>query len=98
VILKRDNLKLGLILGLLAPVLGLIVYYFIKFRYYSFMDFLRFFLQEKAMITAVGSLCLLANVALFTFYINSRRDQTAKGIFIVTLVYGIGMLLLKILR
>ena len=34
------------------------------------------------MITSVGSLSLLANVILFTIYVNTHRDNTAKGIFI----------------
>jgi len=39
---------------------------------------------------------LLANAVLFTLYVNTNRDKTAKGIFIVTLIYGIGILVLKI--
>ena len=41
-IFKRDNLKLGLILGLIGPVVGLIVIKFIKpeFRDLSFGEFL----------------------------------------------------------
>jgi hypothetical protein len=52
---------------------------------------------EKSQITAVSVPCLILNIALFTFYINSHRDQTAKGIFAITLVYAIAALLLKFL-
>jgi len=97
-ILKRDNLKLGLILGLLAPALGLVVIYFIQYSAFSFGDFLATFVNEKKLITSVGSLSLLANVILFTLYVNTHRDHTAKGIFIVTLIYGIAILLLKIIN
>jgi hypothetical protein len=48
------------------------------------------------MLTAIGSLSLLANVVLFTIYVNTHRDNTAKGIFLVTLIYGITILLLKV--
>ena len=96
-ILKQDNLKLGLVLGLLAPLLGLVILYFLKFPSFSFSDFLTYFFREKALITSLGSLSLLANVALFTLYINTRRDNTAKGIFIVTLLYGISILVIKLL-
>jgi hypothetical protein len=47
------------------------------------------------MITAISVPCLLLNIVLFTIYINSHRDQTAKGIFAITLIYAIGALLLK---
>lgn len=94
--LKKDNLRLGLILGLLGPLLGLVAVYFIKFPSYPFSDFLSYFMNDSKMITSVGSLSLLANVVLFTLYVNTHRDDTAKGIFIMTLIYGIGILVLKI--
>lgn len=95
-IFKKDNLKLGILLGLIGPVLGLVIIYFLKYSELSFMDFLDLFFNTKSMITAIGSLSLLANVILFTLYINTHRDNTAKGIFLITLVYGIGILLLKV--
>ena len=97
-IFKRDNLKLGLILGLLGPLIGLVVIYFIKFSSYTFFDFLDYFINDNKMITSIGSLSLLANIVLFTLYINTHRDSTAKGIFILTVVYGISILVLKILN
>ena len=95
-ILKRDNLKLGLILGLLGPALGLVVVYFVKFSSFGFMEFLDYFFNDNRLITSIGALCLLANAVLFTLYINTHRDKTAKGIFATTLVYGISILVLKI--
>ena len=41
------------------------------------------------------SLSLLLNALLFTIYINSRKDNTAKGIFAVTLIYGLIILSIK---
>lgn len=97
-ILKKDNLKLGLVLGLIGPLIGLVVIYFIKFSGISFGDFMDDFIHNNKLITSIGSLSLLANVILFTLYINTHRDSTAKGIFIITLVYGIGILVLKLLN
>ena len=97
-ILKRDNLRLGLLLGLLGPILGLIVIYFIKFPSIGFGDFVDHFVHDNKMITSIGALCLLANAILFTLYINTQRDMTAKGIFITTVIYGIAILVLKILN
>ena len=95
-ILKRDNLRLGLILGLLGPALGLVIVYFLKFPSYSFTDFLDYFFKDTKLITSIGALCLLANAVLFTIYINTHRDSTAKGIFATTLVYGIAILIIKV--
>lgn len=95
---KRDNLQLGLILGLIGPILGLIVIYFFKFSSVTFSDFLDEFFNNNKLITSIGSLSLLANVILFTIFVNTHRDKTARGIFLVTLVFGIAILILKILN
>lgn len=95
-ILKQDNLKLGLVLGLIGPVIGIIVLKYIKAPGSSFGDFLELFFNDNKYLTSIGSLSLLANVILFTLYVNTHRDSTAKGIFIVTLVYGIAILAIKL--
>lgn len=95
-ILKKDNLKLGLILGLLGPMIGLVVIYYLNFSSNSFNIFLEQFFHNNKLITSIGSLALLANVILFTIYINTHRDKTARGIFLITLVFGIALLVLKL--
>lgn len=95
---KKDNLRFGILLGFLGPLISLIVYYFIKFYpTFSVADFFRFVAQNKNQVTAISVPCLILNIALFTIYINTRRDKTAKGIFAITLVYAIAALLLKFL-
>ena len=95
-ILKKDNLRLGLALGLLGPILGLALIWQFKFNEMPFTEFLDMFMSNNRLITSIGSLSLLANAVLFTIYINTERDETAKGIFISTVIYGIGILILKI--
>ena len=95
-ILKKDNLRLGLALGLLGPVLGLVLIWLLKFDQLQFAEFLEQFMSNNRLITSIGSLSLLANAVLFTIYINTERDETAKGIFVSTVIYGIGILILKL--
>jgi hypothetical protein len=96
VIFKKDNLRLGLVLGLIAPIISLVIYYFVKFYpTFSFKEFMLFIRNNKSQITAISVPCLVLNIALFTIYINSHRDQTAKGVFAATLIYAIVALLFK---
>jgi hypothetical protein len=95
-ILKKDNLKFGMVLGLLGPLLGLAVVYLVSYRSFTFGEFFNFFITDNKRITSIGALSLLANAVLFTLYINTHRDSTAKGIFLTTVIYGIGILVLKI--
>ncbi|RYD97028.1 MAG: hypothetical protein EOP50_06080 [Sphingobacteriales bacterium] len=93
--LKRDQIRLGLGLGIIAPLLVLLLIYLFRFRDYSLNEFLLLLLREKSLITFFGAWCIVGNIALFTYYTNTRRHATARGIFIVTVVYGIGVLLAK---
>jgi len=96
VIFKKDNLRLGLVLGLVAPIISLVIYYFVRFYpTFSLREFFFFLRTNKPQITAVSVPCLVANIALFTYYINSHKDNTAKGIFVATILYAIAALLFK---
>lgn len=95
--LKRDDLRLGIILGFLAPVLGMFIYYFIQFRRFTLSEFFSIMFSQKQLLTAIVGLSLFANAVIFTIYINSHRDRTARGIFIATCVYAIASLLYKLI-
>lgn len=95
--LKRDNLQMGLILGLLLPLIVFFIIYLVRFGDTSLDDFVSTFVTQKSLITFFGVWCLVSNIALFTYYVNTQRDRTAKGIFAITLLYGIGILLAKVL-
>lgn len=95
-ILTKDDQRLGLVLGFLGPLLGLVFLHSLKFSSYTFVEFLDNFIHENRLLTSIGSLSLLVNAILFTIYVNTERDRTARGIFIVTFCYGVGILLLKL--
>lgn len=93
--LKKDNLKMGLALGMLAPFAGMFGFYVWKFSIYTLPDFIYYLGIEKNLITAMLSFSLFANAILFTVYINSHKDKTAKGIFIATCIFALVVLSLK---
>jgi hypothetical protein len=95
---KKDNIRFGILLGFIAPILSMVIYYFVRFYpTFSVKDCFHFIAQNKNQITAISVPCLLLNIGLFTYYINTRRDKTAKGVFAITLIYAIVALLLKFL-
>ena len=96
-IFTKDNIKLGLIWGAIAPILGLLTFKWVKFGIFSFKEFFQFIYLEPGhkTLSVALSLALLANALIFTFYINAQKDQTAKGIFITTCIYGFVILLIK---
>ncbi len=91
----KDNLRLGLVLALLLPVVVFFGIYLFRFSYYPLGEFWQTIRQEKGLVTFFAAWCLVANIGLFTLFINSSKDRTAKGVFIITVVYGAAFLLLR---
>ncbi|WP_018615619.1 hypothetical protein [Segetibacter koreensis] len=95
---KKNNVGFGLLLGFIAPIVGLLVYYLVQFRNVtSLSGFFYYVATEKALLTAVISVLLVANAGVFTWYVNKRKDLTAKGVFISTCIYGLTALIWKFL-
>ena len=96
-IFKKDNRLFGIVLGLIGPVAGLMlfkIYKFGIFTYHETYDFMRLEPGYKTLSVAL-TLSLLINAALFTIYINTSKDKTAIGIFISTMLYAVIVLLIK---
>jgi hypothetical protein len=96
-IFKKDNFVFGLIIGLIAPLIGLLLFKVYKFKVFTFKEVIQFMMLEPGYKTlSVGlSLSLLLSALIFTLYINSGRDKTAKGIFVTTMIYGLFILIIK---
>jgi hypothetical protein len=95
--LTKDSMRLGIILGFLAPILGMFIYYFIQFRMFTLREFFSVMLEQKTLLSGIVSISLIANAVVFTLYINTRKDRTARGIFIATCIYAIIALLWRLI-
>lgn len=96
---RKDDIKLGLILGILAPLAAMYIYYAIMLsKQINLSDYFYYLKTNKSLLTGVSSISLIANAIFFTVYVNTHKDKTAKGIFISTLIYGIAVLLIKLVR
>jgi hypothetical protein len=91
---KFDNLLIGLIIGLLAPTLGIIIFFYSKFSESNLSEFLTISIQEKV-LSPLLSLCAVINLAVFYLFIHFDKLQTAKGVILATFIYGLAIVLLK---
>lgn len=96
-IFKKDNFVFGLIMGLIAPILGVVLFKYTKLAALNFYEAMQFMILQPGhkLLTLAITLSLMANAILFTLYINAHIDKTAKGIFVATFVYAIIALVLK---
>lgn len=95
--LTKDSLRLGLLLGIIAPFFGMFIFYFWKFYpTFSLKEFFTVLFMQKTLVTGIVGFSLFANAVIFTLYINTRKDRTAKGIFIVTVIYAVSAIIFKL--
>lgn len=94
-IFKKDNFVFGLALGLIAPMIGFLVYKLIKFKGLTLEEMFQWMKLNPSLITVSISVSLMANAILFTIYINGNCDKTAKGIFVLTIIYAAVAMIFK---
>lgn len=94
-IFKKDNFIFGLALGLIAPFIGFLLFKLVRYSSFSISEMIQWLKLNPNLITVFISVSLFANALLFTVYINGHRDKTAKGIFLVTVVYAVIALIFK---
>jgi len=97
-IFKKDNFIFGFIMGMIAPILGVVLFKYTKLAALNFFEAMQFMVLQPGhkLLTLAITLSLMTNAILFTLYINAHIDKTAKGIFVATFVYAITAILIKI--
>lgn len=92
---KKDNFIFGLALGFIAPLIGFMIFKLYKFQSLTLTEMMQWMKLNPNLITVSISVSLMANAILFTVYINGHRDKTAKGIFVLTIIYAIIAMIFK---
>ena len=87
--MQSDNYILGVLIGLLLPLIGFFICYEYKFSLFSVEEFLNLLNEQKSILSALISISLLINGAVLTYFFQKQKDKTAKGIFFSTCVYAI---------
>ncbi|HEU4717163.1 MAG TPA: hypothetical protein VFU15_05000 [Bacteroidia bacterium] len=85
---KFDNVILGLLIGLLAPLAALYIYYLFTYRYQtSFSGFLQYFNSFHIVVASISLACYASNLPLFFLFVWRERYQSARGVLTATIIY-----------
>ena len=89
--MNKDNFFLGVIAGLVVPILGILMLYVFKYipQNVSLDDFIYLVKTNKSNIPKVISLGLIACIPLIAYYNNRIRYSTLKGIFLSIMIYAL---------
>lgn len=92
-----DKTWLGLVLGLIFPIIGIIILYFFwgtgSFGLYirSFTDFENVNAMRQS--SKIVSLSMFAMLVPFNFFLNKRKYYSTRGVIIATCLYAVLILL-----
>lgn len=85
---KFDNVWLGTVVGLSAPLLTLFLFYLVRFNHLSFSEFYARILIANGIVTPSISLCVIVNLLVFFLFIWSNRNYSARGVLLSTMIYA----------
>lgn len=91
---KFDALPLGLILGIAAPIITMLIVYFTKFNLYK-IDELLDYLVAKELFTKIVSLCVIPNLVLFFIFIRKNYLYSARGVLMATILFAVFVFITK---
>jgi len=93
--MKRNIPILGFIMGVLLPIGGLFVMYYLWGHGEGIISFLKSLTAQPGLAAKVLTLSLLINLIPFVYYTSKRLDYTARGIFIATMLYALLVVFIK---
>jgi len=93
--MKRNVPVFGVLIGLVTPLVGFVIMYFIWGHGMPFNTFIRTLINNHDTASKVLSLALLLNLLPFSLYTRKRLDYTARGILVATMLYAVFIVLIK---
>lgn len=93
-----DNTILGLILGLLFPLVGIVIFYFLWGGNLSFGKYIGEFFNidspsSMRQSSKIISLSMFGMLIPFNFFLNKKKYFSTRGIIFATAIYAILILL-----
>ena len=91
-----DKLYIGLIIGMLVPLVTFWLYYLLKFREVEFITDIRNIHLYKILFKIL-SLCVLPDLGVFYLFINNKYYHAAKGVVMACFIYALTVLAYRII-
>jgi hypothetical protein len=82
----KQQLWIGWLFGLLAPVIGFWIFSAIYFEHQSIMDVFMVF-KDRNVLPHVISLSVIINLVFFFGFLKTNRDAAARGVLGATFIY-----------
>lgn len=89
-----DKLWIGFTAGIIVPFIIMLSYYVINYRYMPVSKFVNYLIMANT-YTALISLCVLGNLAIFYPFIWKEKYRGARGVLGATFIWALVVVYLK---
>jgi hypothetical protein len=93
--MRINNPIIGLLLGLVGPLIGALIMKYLWFRSDELADYVTRLSIGKDITFKVLSLSQLVNLAPFIYFNSKRWDNAARGVFIATMLWVVFIVLVR---
>ncbi len=90
----KDNTGLGMLAGMLGPIIGILIFYVVNFRHSAITQFFAMAAREN-LLSPLLSLCAILNLGIFFLFIRINHLHSARGVILSTFIYGVTIVALK---
>lgn len=91
---KYNNMGLGLIIGIAAPLMTALVFYLASYSDIKLGTFVSRLWQINILMPII-SLCAVVNLGIFFLFMRKDKYASARGIILATLIYAVMVLINK---
>lgn len=92
--MKKDSTILGLIIGLIAPLIVMLGFWNVQFGHTSLIGFYEVMVQSNN-LPGLISIGLLGNLPAFFLFYRMELDVSARGVIAATFLYGLVIVIMK---
>lgn len=94
--MKRNVPIYGFVIGMILPLLGFIIMYFVWGHNMGFGKFIATLLEHgnSKNLAKVMTMSLLVNLVPFVYFNNKRLDYSMNGVVVATMLYAVVIVLI----
>jgi len=89
-----DNTYVGLITGLIFPIIVFCIYYLVKFSDVEFGKYLNS-LHQYRLLFKIMSLCVLADLPVFYLFIQFKLYRSSRGMVMACFLYAFAVMIYR---
>jgi len=93
---RLNNIWLGMVLGIIVPVITIFVVNLIRFDEYTIGEYFKIMFERK-ILSSMISLCAIPNLLVFLIFIWMNKLYSARGVLASTFILGFIIIGIKFL-